>query len=631
MKPLVIVLTLILGALPSPDAAGGQDKREQGSYAEMRAYLGELFEQKKYAEAAAMLERVLDRFPDNVRANTFNLAAARTMMGQPDKAIDALEDGLRRGAFYSRWDFDGAVMAPLKQHPRFAAFFQANLDRIAEADKKAVMRLEVATPVGYDPARRYPLFVALHGGGENIAMLKPNWVSPRLQAEFIVAYVQSSQVADMTGFHWQDEARTRRDLQTAYAEVVARYPVDPDRVIVGGFSSGGFASLVTAFHQTLPVRGFVALCPEPPASITDADITAAVARGLRGAVLTTELDRRVAAQRAFAERLTALKLDAEFALTPDIGHWFPKDFGQQLDRAIERILAPLPPRAPGWSRMASGTTNNLTGLWGPAPNDVFAVGPKGTILHFDGRTWSPMTVAGEPHLLSIWGSSNRDVFVVGDNGVIVHYDGQAWTPMASGTKKNLIAVWGASSRDVFVAGYGGTVLHYDGVQWTAMATGTTEDLYGIWGTSSGHVIAVGGTPMPMPGKGLVLRFDGKTWSRMQIPDSPFLAGVWGASRDHAIAVGVNLAILRFDGKAWAPMAANAPVAVDSPNLLTRVWGRGPNDVYAAGFDGVVLHHDGRAWSPVALGTTEGVGVFGVGQTDVFVVGGGGIILHHRLK
>ena len=171
-----------------------------------------------------------------------------------------------------------------------------------------------------------------------------------------------------------------------------------------------------------------------------------------------------------------------------------------------------------------------------------------------------MAVTGEPHLLSIWGSSSRDVFVVGDKGVILHYDGQAWTPMASGTTKNLISVWGTSSRDVFAAGYGGTVLHYDGARWTPMETGTTGDLYGIWGTAPDSVMAVGGSPMPLPGKGLVLRYDGKAWSPMTIPDSPFLAGVWGSSMSDVFAVGVNLAILHFDGKAWTAMPANVSVA-----------------------------------------------------------------------
>ena len=113
---------------------------------------------------------------------------------------------------------------------------------------------------------------------------------------------------------------------------------------------------MTAFHQTLPARGFVALCPPVPETITDADISAAVRRGLlAGPLLTTDLDPRVQAQRGLAERWKKLELDGEFTVTPNVGHWYPKDFGQQLDRAIDRILAPLPPRAPSWSRMASST------------------------------------------------------------------------------------------------------------------------------------------------------------------------------------------------------------------------------------------------------------------------------------
>jgi hypothetical protein len=36
--------------------------------------------------------------------------------------------------------------------------------------------------------------------------------------------------------------------------------------------------------------------------------------------------------------------------------------------------------------MPSGTTNILLGVWGSSSSDVFAVGDKGTILHYDGTT-----------------------------------------------------------------------------------------------------------------------------------------------------------------------------------------------------------------------------------------------------
>lgn len=326
-------------ATQAPKPGAIPDTRELGAYEDLRAQVGELYKQKKYAEAAALLERMLDRFPENVRANTYNLALMRVLLGDRDRAMQALEDGLRRGVFYGKWDFEAETLAPLKQHGRFPAFWAQNLARLEEAQRNATMKLEVVTPAGYDPARSYPLFIALHGGGESLAQFTPAWVSPRLRAEFITAYVQSSQVASMTGFHWQDEPLTRRDLDAAYREVLVKYPVDRSRVLVGGFSSGGFAAMVAAFHQVLPVRGFVALCPEVPTSISDAEIAAAAKRGLRGSLLTTELDRRIEAQRLLADRWKALGVDGEFVVTPDIGHWYPKDFGQQLDRAIDRILS----------------------------------------------------------------------------------------------------------------------------------------------------------------------------------------------------------------------------------------------------------------------------------------------------
>jgi len=212
MKKTFVILGIVLYSLAWASLQA-QEKREFGSYKEMREYLGELFKQEKYGEAASLLESVLDRFPDHVWANTVNLALARLFQGDMDKAVQALEEGHRRGIFYGHWDFVAKRWDTVRNTPRFEAFYKENEARIAEAQKKAVMSIEAAMPAKYDPAKKYPLFIALHGGGESTADFKLSWTSPRLRGEFITVYIQSSQVASMNGFHWQDVAVTRKDLE----------------------------------------------------------------------------------------------------------------------------------------------------------------------------------------------------------------------------------------------------------------------------------------------------------------------------------------------------------------------------------------------------------------------------------
>ncbi|MHB8054076.1 MAG: tetratricopeptide repeat protein [Candidatus Aminicenantales bacterium] len=338
MKKIIAILCLATASFALLSGAP-QEKRAFASYAEMRKYLGELYAQKKYGEAAELLESVFDAYPDNVAANTYNLATMRLLQGDLEKAMSALEEGHRRGVFYGLWDFQGEFWAPLKKFERFASIEKENAARLEAAQKKASLKIEIETPEGYDPAKKYPLFIALHGGGESIAELKPNWISPRLRSEFITAFLQSPQVASMKGFHWQDEARTCRDVEDAYKQILEKYPVDTDRVLIGGFSSGGFGSIIVAFSSAVPVRGFVALCPEPPQTLRDEDILAAKTRGLKGTLLTTERDNRLDRQRNLFDRWKKLGLTVEFHVTPDIGHWFPPDFGRLLDQAIEQILS----------------------------------------------------------------------------------------------------------------------------------------------------------------------------------------------------------------------------------------------------------------------------------------------------
>jgi ketosteroid isomerase-like protein len=119
--------------------------------------------------------------------------------------------------------------------------------------------------------------------------------------------------------------------------MVRDYPVDARRLVVGGFSSGGVASLDLVLHDAIPARGFVALCPGRPPDFTPEAVRDAVARGVRGALLTTEMDGRHQDQRAMAAILEAEGMVHRFVVTPDVGHWFPDDLAESIDEALALI------------------------------------------------------------------------------------------------------------------------------------------------------------------------------------------------------------------------------------------------------------------------------------------------------
>ncbi|MEW6368388.1 MAG: hypothetical protein AB1714_27485 [Acidobacteriota bacterium] len=264
----------------------GDEQKEFGTYQEMRVRVGELYAQQKYKEAADILEGAIERFPEKLLANTYNLALMRLLVGDTEKAVATLESGLDRGIWFGKFDFLAEQWEPLKASESFKRFAEKNEAMMREAQKQAAMRLEIVTPEGYRADKSYPLFIALHGGGENTADLRPHWVSEKLKKEYIVAFVQSSQLVAMDGYTWEDLKTSAKEIGEAYRSVCEKHAVKKEDVVVGGFSSGGFASLAVALTNVIPVTGFIALCPGVPEEVTDEDIRRAADLGVRGTAKT---------------------------------------------------------------------------------------------------------------------------------------------------------------------------------------------------------------------------------------------------------------------------------------------------------------------------------------------------------
>ena len=80
-----------------------------------------------------------------------------------------------------------------------------------------------------------------------------------------------------------------------------------------------------------------------------------------------------------------------------------------------------------WIFQHSGIPFDLADLWGTSAANIYAVGQRGSILHYNGSAWVPETsIPTLQRLNAAWGSSASDIFAVGDLGTIVHYNGSAW-------------------------------------------------------------------------------------------------------------------------------------------------------------------------------------------------------------
>jgi len=283
-----------------------------------------------------------------------------------------------------------------------------------------------------------------------------------------------------------------------------------------------------------------------------------------------------------------------------------------------------------WEGDFSVTTNDLMGVWGSGPNDVFVVGRNGTILH-GASAWTPLESDTTSDLYAVWGSASTNVYAVGGKGndpgkasTILHYTGSTWSASYHGSWLWLAGLWGSDPNDIFAVGVGNTsqrILHYDGGSWSTTMTHPDGNLAGVWGSGPNDVYAVGQD-------GAIIYYDGSglTWSLMDSNTTSDLYGVWGSGPNDVFVVGASGTILHsHDGSTWSPMPAGGAEAT-----LHAVWGSGPNHVFAVGQAGTILHYNGQTWSPMDSNTAADLyGVWGPGPAHAFAVGQAGTIREYH--
>lgn len=314
--------------------------KKYSSYQEAEAIAVQLFYQQKHQEAIAMLKDLMEKFPGKLHEIAWSLALNYCLNGQYEKSLEMFDYGLKKGIFFP-FHPEINIWEPLEKYDleRFKKIKEKTKQLRDQAQAKAKPGLEIFPPAKYSKNEKYPLLIVLPGWGGDLEFSKRNWNSERLKQEFIVAYMQSSQVVQTQGFAWDDIPQGRKEIKQLYEQTIKNYAVDLDKVIIGGYSQGGMMVMDIIFTRTIPLKGFVAVCPGGgiPGTLTKENTAKATEQGVRGYIISGEKDDFLPEQQEAIKIFKEADFPYQMKVIPGMYHWFPGDFGKQLDLAIEYI------------------------------------------------------------------------------------------------------------------------------------------------------------------------------------------------------------------------------------------------------------------------------------------------------
>lgn len=208
-----------------------------------------------------------------------------------------------------------------------------------------------------------------------------------------------------------------------------------------------------------------------------------------------------------------------------------------------------------WNLIRILNTATLYSIWYFSESDIWV--SSGFPKHWDGQQWTmyhfqDMGLGIEVSTEHIWASSPNNVYFVGWKGSIVHYNGSNFTKMESGTTCNLEDVWGIDNSHIWAVGTEtnnsrSVILFYNGKVWKTLHDTDNERKCwsnSVW-TDNPYLLFLNG------GSGRYL-FDlvQEKLSKYESAGMWFGYDVYGTAYNDIFASTAGSEILHFNGSTW---------------------------------------------------------------------------------
>ncbi len=314
------------------------------NFYEFNEYYSIPFSEKKYDEVLNLLHHANELLPkDEYEKSLFELmfdeARIYTQTNNSDGCLNLIKKSLENGYSFplnwARFDF-------LRKHPEYETLNNLNKKLLQQLKENSKFKYEVHLPKSYDPTKKHPLFFCLHGDGIgcNIRYTSYYW-NPNVLLEkgYIVVYPQSSQVYCHNSFGWlSDPDLSRNELKACYEQLFLDYSIDETCVLIGGFSGGATTSINIALHNTIPIKGVIALCPgDYLDSLGVEDTKKLEERKVKIVILEGDEDTDSIVKHLL-KIFKECGLAYDYYINKGIGHEYPKDLDKKTLKAVEFIV-----------------------------------------------------------------------------------------------------------------------------------------------------------------------------------------------------------------------------------------------------------------------------------------------------
>lgn len=287
-----------------------------------------------------------------------------------------------------------------------------------------------------------------------------------------------------------------------------------------------------------------------------------------------------------------------------------------------------------WRAVASGTSCTFRALFASGPGDIY-FGCEAGLYRWDGVAMRPVD-GREGGVWDIWGSAATDLWTVGGTGVVSRRRGGAWSAMDTGVPAKIFTLWGSGPDDVWFAGSRSAdekdvIIHWDGRRFAVASEGSRIYPRRLLGSGSKDVWLVGDNDVGRTGE--VMHWDGEGWT-FAATGGVHVIGGWAGGA--GLPVGGRSALFAA-GEGGVTRRVEGGELVDAEEgggrtgwIVEDLWGSGADDVWAVGRGGLLLRWNGRAWSSQNSGPQVGAPAFLAGCSasprEAWVVGEQGSVL-----